>query len=238
MIDRWLIAVLESPLMGFGDISIDQMGPTRNFPASSMLTGLMANALGWTWDSQEALQQLQDRLVFGSIIEQDTFGQEVLTDSQNVHLRKNDRGWTTWGIPARRDGATYDSPHRRFRDYLADTTVWTVIRLTESKVSPTIEEIASALDRPSRPLYIGRKSCIPSRRISQGWLEAENVHSALCGLPVTGEHLGMWPFSEGPQEGDGVHRVIDLTDTRDWVRGVHMGSRVVVEGFVRSRHQE
>ena len=42
-----LILNLESPLMAFGGETIDNLGVIRWFPAASMLTGLLANALGW-----------------------------------------------------------------------------------------------------------------------------------------------------------------------------------------------
>ena len=44
---RHLILNLESPLMAFGGETIDNYGVIRPFPAASMLTGLLANALGW-----------------------------------------------------------------------------------------------------------------------------------------------------------------------------------------------
>ena len=44
---RHLIMRLESPLMAFGGEAIDNLGVIRSFPAASMLTGMLANALGW-----------------------------------------------------------------------------------------------------------------------------------------------------------------------------------------------
>ena len=42
-----LILNLEAPLIAFGGETIDNLGVIRRFPATSMLTGLFANALGW-----------------------------------------------------------------------------------------------------------------------------------------------------------------------------------------------
>ena len=42
----WLVLHLEAPLLAFGGVAIDQIGIIRDFPAASMLTGLLANALG------------------------------------------------------------------------------------------------------------------------------------------------------------------------------------------------
>ena len=63
---RWLVMQLEAPLMAFGGVLIDQVGPTRDFPAGSMLVGLIGNALGWRWADDERHQAVQDRLIFAS----------------------------------------------------------------------------------------------------------------------------------------------------------------------------
>lgn len=63
---RWLVLRLEAPLLAFGGVTIDHVGITRDFPAQSMLTGLLANALGWERTEWEKHQALQDRLVFAA----------------------------------------------------------------------------------------------------------------------------------------------------------------------------
>ena len=66
MSQRWLVIRLQAPLMAFGGVAVDQVGPTRDFPATSMLTGLFANALGLHWSDRMAHQALQDRLIFAA----------------------------------------------------------------------------------------------------------------------------------------------------------------------------
>jgi CRISPR-associated Cas5-like protein len=44
---RYLLLRLSSPLIAFGGETIDNFGVIRDFPALSMITGLIANALGW-----------------------------------------------------------------------------------------------------------------------------------------------------------------------------------------------
>ena len=113
---RWLVLRLEAPLLAFGGVTIDHVGVTRDFPALSMLTGFLANALGWARTDWEKHQSLQHRLVFAARIDRvDDAG--PLTDMQNARLEKADSGWTTWGEPEGRDGASYSAPHRRRRDY-------------------------------------------------------------------------------------------------------------------------
>jgi len=218
---RWLHLRLSAPLMAFGGVAVDQVGPTRDFPAASALTGLFANALGWHWSDRDAHQALQDRLVFGALIERQG---RVLTDSQNAKLEKSDRGWTTRGAPEGRAGATYDAPHRRRRDYLADHLAHVVLRLAPGD-GPSLDDIAVALDRPARPLFLGRKPCLPAGPLNAGWAEGDTVLAALRSLGLKGRAL--WPEAEGAGDGAGV---VDLPDLRNWHSGLHGGTRRVVIG--------
>lgn len=219
---RWLHLRLCAPLMSFGGVAVDQVGPTRDFPAASALTGLFGNALGWHWSDRAAHQALQDRLVFGAIIARQG---RVVTDMQNAKLEKNDRGWTTRGAPEGRAGATYDAPHRRRRDYLADHDCRVVLRLDPADDAPTLDRLAEALNRPARPLFLGRKPCLPTEPLNAGWAEGAAARDALASLDLPGEAL--WPEAEGVPDGA---RVADLADLRNWRTGLHGGSRRVVIG--------
>lgn len=219
MTHRWLHLRLTAPLMAFGGVAIDQVGPTRDFPSTSALTGLFANALGWRREEGATHQALQDRLEFGALIAREG---RLLTDTQNAKLESNDRGWTTWGRPDERAGATYGSPHRRRRDYLADHDCRVVLRLAPGE-GPDIDTLAAALDRPARPLFIGRKPCLPSAPLFAGWVEGANARSALAALALPGR--AQWPMT-GDEPGH------DLPDLRNWISGLHGGSRRVCEGVL------
>ena len=231
---RWLTIQLEAPLMAFGGVLIDQVGPTRDFPAASMLVGLIGNALGWGWSDDKRHQSIQSRLIFASRREREG---TVLTDTQNAQLSKADKGWTTQGAPEGRDGASYNAPHRRIRDYHADSSIRIVMRLDREQEVPTLDQVARAFDQPARPLYIGRKPCMPSKPLldaeSSRWVIAEKAYDALRAVPGHGDQLrALWPTEQGPETGSGVDRIVDLADTRNWRSGFHSGSRRVVEGWV------
>lgn len=200
MSHRWLHLRFVGPLMAFGGVAIDQVGPTRDFPSTSMLTGLLGNALGWRRDAKDEHQGLQDRLIFAALTAREG---RVLTDSQNAKLEKIDRDWTTWGEPEGRAGATYDSPHRRRRDYLADHDCRVVLRLTLA-AGPTADDLATALERPARPLFIGRKPCLPSAPIFMGWVEGATARDALVALGLPGRAI--WP---GCRPGSGLMTTCD-----------------------------
>lgn len=186
--------------MSFGGVAVDQVGPTRRFPAASALTGLIGNALGLDWSDRAAHQNLQERLIFASALIREG---HLLTDSQNAQLSKTDKGWTTRGMPEGRDGASYGAPHRRRRDYLADAELRVVLRLTEGR--PDLDMLAEALNRPARPLFIGRKPCLPSRPMlgkTPDRFVAATAHAALLASGAAG-CAAEWPEGEGPAAGQG-----------------------------------
>jgi CRISPR system Cascade subunit CasD len=199
-----------------------------------MLTGMIGNALGWHWSDSAAHQSIQDRLIFAARIDREGAG---LTDTQNALLAKDDKGWTTRGAPEGRDGASYGAPHRRLRDYHADSSVNIALRLEPAAERPALDSLADAFDRPARPLFLGRKACLPSRPLLNSeparWVLGDTAHQALCALPGDGERCrALWPVGEGPETGDDVDRIVDMPDLRNWRTGLHSGSRRVVEGWV------
>lgn len=215
--------------MAFGGETIDNYGVIRDFPALSMVTGLLANALGYRREESELHDRLQARLLVGARLDRDV---QRLTDFQTVQLGKDDTGWTTSGVAEERRGGadSYKSPHLRYRDYHASLHVLVALRLEPAAESPTLDDLAQALDHPARPLFIGRKTCLPSRRVFAGWHEAESVLAALqtAQLPDKAKHLRVqWPEGEGILAGD---RPLDLCDERNWMSGVHGGWRSVREG--------
>ena len=234
MTHRWLVLRLQAPMMSFGGVAIDQVGAVRDFPAASMLTGLIGNAFGWYWSDSDSHQAIQGRLVFAA--RRDREG-PLLTDTQNAQLDKNEKGWTTRGKPEGRDGGSYSAPHRRLRDYHADLSALVVLRFDPTETTPTLEQLAVAFDRPARPLFLGRKPCLPSAPLlspdPNRWVIGDTAHEALISVPGRGGRLrAMWPVAQGPELGDAVFRIVDLADLRNWRTGLHGGSRRVVEGWI------
>ncbi len=222
---RWLHLRLAGPLLAFGGVAIDHVGPTRDFPSASMLTGLLANALGWRREEVERHQALQDRLIYGALTAMEG---RLLTDNQNAKLEASDKGWTTWGLPEGRGGGaeTHKNRHRRRRDYPADHDCRVALRLRPGD-GPVLDDLAAALDRPARPLFIGRKPCLPAAPILGGWLEGATARAALVNLGISGP--AFWPADEGDADHAPAHRK-ELADLRNWRSGLHGGTRIVVTG--------
>ena len=248
---RHAILRLEAPLLAFGAEMVDARGPVRPFPAASMLTGLIANALGWRRWQPARHQRLQARLIFAAVIDQ---AARPLRDFQTAQLGAGDVGWTTRGRVEKRGGGanTYKSPHIRYRDFWADARVAVALRLdpADEDDQPDLDDVARALDRPARPLFIGRKPCLPAVPIFAGFVAAPDVLDALVAWLArddAGAHVGRrrrespdWrialPGPAAEEAGDRLARAeeIWLTDERDWHSGVHAGRRrVVVGNYVR-----
>ena len=219
----YLRLVLEGPLLAFGGEAVDSLGVIEAFPAASMLTGLLANALGWERHHRAALARLQQRLHYAARIDREG---QLLTDFQTAQLGANDQGWTTRGAPEGRAGASYGSPHIRRRDYDADKRVVVALRLDDGEEAPTLADLATALDEPARPLFLGRKPCLPSTRINAGIVEAETLLDALASLPppANTETRVLLPDSVPYQDGDEER---PWSDQRNWHSGVHGGTRTI-----------
>lgn len=231
-----LILRLDAPLMSFGSVRVDQHNPTARFPGRSQLTGLLANALGWSHGDMHALNHLQSRIVFAARwdVTPKSLRDYQTADLGQPHLR--DPGWTTRGNPEHRHGGLVAKfgTHQRFRDYWADGVMTLALTLTNDG-KPDLGGLESALRYPERPLFIGRKPCLPASRLLQGRREAVDLRSALAAEPAdprAGEVPrpleACWP----PTEEDDLRQRVSQTDDRDWPTQTHVGQRLMVQGLL------
>ena len=244
---RHLVLRLEAPLMSFGGEVVDNLGVSDSFPGASLLTGLFANALGWRHVELPLHQRLQDRLVFAARMDREPAGGGRLTDFQTARLDSRARGWTRRGEPEGRQGSrqTRESTHLRWREYHADMCVTVALRLERAEPWPTLDDLAGALAEPRRPLFIGRKPCLPAAPMFGGYAEGDTALRALLGVPLVHPHDApeavplSWPVRDGAVPSSvRVSRSGHLAgDLRNWtVSGLHGGGRRVGEGTVARRH--
>ena len=219
-------------MASFGGPTIDAIGVVDDAPAQSMMTGLLANALGWSRDDAARQSELQDRLAVATLWPQEAASRRIV-DYQTALIDHNDVAWTT--RPAPRDvenrkasgKTTFAGSHQRWRHYHADLRVLVALSLEPPDQTPTLDDLAAALRHPARVLFIGRKPCIPSSPIYQGELQAETPQAALAAM---GDGRGFWPASSDDDEMN-VSHVFDL---RDFNSGLHGGSRLRSTGTVKS----
>ncbi len=228
-----LILRLDAPLMAFGGIKVDKRGVTSDFPGLSMLSGLLGNALGYDHRDSQALSAIQGRLRFA--VRRDRLG-EKLTDYQTVDLAQThlaDEGWTTRGeAEGRKGGDASEGTHIRLRDYWADSVYTLALYLDPASEDPRLEEVDRALGSPVRPLFLGRKPCLPSAPLVVGRMEADSLVDALRRAPLLAENrrsggptMTAWLPAEEPF--DGPSRELQVFDERDWVNQIVAGRRLV-----------
>jgi CRISPR system Cascade subunit CasD len=248
-----LLLRFDAPLMSFGGVMVDHHGPTERFPGLSLLAGLFGNALGYRHGDAQALEALQERIEYAARWDIEP---EPLLDYHTVDLgqeKMREPGWTTRGTPEHRDGgpdAKYGT-HIRFRHYWANGVMTVAVTLL-GEAAPTLGDLESALREPARPLFLGRKTCLPSTPLLIGQAETDNVLEALRQVPRFSRNVGRI----SPQPGEGrsptdvpetwkahacwpAHlgetaqsRSVGIYDRRDWRNQVHAGKRNRVEGLL------
>lgn len=227
---RHLILRLQGPLMSFGTVAIDERLPTARFPALSMVCGLLANAVGMSRRWPQEIQALQDGMEIASRLDRPG---EFLRDYQTAGLNKTDKGWTSWGRLAGRDGGTSgDMTVQIEKEYWADAAVTVAVSLPEVRIDP----LAAALREPARPLFLGRAGCPPSCDILLDIVEADDVLDAIERAPLA-EYVGkisdgfdaQWPRRLGAGR---PARSVDVSDRKAWAHRVHLGLRPVREGKI------
>jgi len=241
-----LILRFDAPLMSFGAPIVDNRGELQPYPALSMMTGLLGNALGFDHSDTESLKHLQERLRYAS--RQDRRGRQI-QDYQTVDLSKpymdDERAWTTRGeLETRKGGSASTGTHIRYRDYWADAVHTVAVTLDPPDASPTLDDLEAAVKHPARPLFLGRKPCLPAGSLFVKRAQADRLETALTDVSTApladraddGPSYAMWwpshpdadePPDDGPLTED-LRRPI--TDRRDWTNQIHVGERWIAIG--------
>ena len=238
---RAIVLRLDAPMLSFGTVLVDRHGFTDRFPGTAMLTGLLANALGWHHSDVNRLQDLQDRIQFAARWD---VRPEPMVDYHTVDLGQPKMalpGWTTRGEPEHRAGgpSARFGTHQRLRHYWVDGLMTLVF--TVSSGEPDLDTILKALRKPARPLFLGRKACLPGRPLldpKTPVVEGDDLLAILEQVPTwnrggaevpAGPREACWPAGLASGGRGEVRRVFDL---RDWASGLPAGSRLRAEGLI------
>lgn len=243
---RALVLRLDAPLLSFGAPIVDHHGFTDRFPGTAMLTGLLANALGWRHADFERLESLQARLRLAARWDVPPL---PFVDYQTVDLgqpKMREAGWTTRGEPEHRAGgeAARFGTHQRWRHYWMDGLMTVVISLAGDG-EPDLERLEAALRRPARPIFLGRKSCLPARPLLDPEApvrEGTSLHAILEAVPrwdrrgratVGGALMeACWPADDAAPRGAWT---VSAHDLREWTSQLPAGSRERREGLLGGR---
>lgn len=234
-----LMLRLDAPLISFGGVVIDQINPVDRFPGRSLLTGLFGNALGWDHRDTEQLSRLQARLRHAARWDAEP---ERVIDYHTVDLGQShmvDTGWTTRGRREDRgSGEATRGTHQRYRHYWANGVATMAVALETSDEDVNLDALQSALRNPARPLFIGRKTCLPALPLFLGRRHALTLRDALCAEPLA--DIGprrrpqviqaCWPADESAGSD-----TIECYDLRDWANNIHRGSQRYSVGLLELR---
>ncbi|CAG0994860.1 CRISPR system Cascade subunit CasD [Myxococcaceae bacterium] len=260
-----LLLRFDAPLMSFGGVMVDQHGPTERFPGLSLLAGLFGNALGYRHGDDDKLEALQARIEYAARWD---VPPEPLLDYHTVDLgppkdvnperwyKMREPGWTTRGEPEHRAGGTAAfGTHQRYRHYWANGVMTLAVGLMAQRdaiapgdviPTPGLDDLAAALQAPARPLFLGRKTCLPSVPLLIRKVEAADVLAALRQEPrIERCQQGKKTDPLPPQEGQRVQacwparlgvganaQEVPVYDRRDWRNQIHAGRRVRVQGWL------
>jgi len=232
-----MILRMQAPLMSFGETAIDQHRRTDRHPFKSMVVGLMANALGFGRADGSDIQNLQEAIDVASRLDRPG---TLMSDYQTAVLGKGDgsdripsfvakEAWSSRGVLMGRSNTDLTFPMTK--DYRADACVTVAV----SGEAGLLARIAEAMRFPSRPLFLGRKACLPSREIFEATVNAEDAAQALFDLPEAegcNPTSVQWSVRLGDKGKNPVMRRIP--DLKDWVNGIHAGTREVFEAPYRT----
>jgi CRISPR system Cascade subunit CasD len=169
-----LLLRLAGPLQAWGYDSKFETRRTGREPSKSGVIGLLAAALGRKRD--ESLDDL-NQLRFGIRVDKEG---ELLRDYHTVQAKK---------------------PYVTYRYYLSDATFLVGL---ESEDDAWLESLRQALLNPAFPLFLGRRSCVPTMPMVVG-IRSAGLLEALREEPW---QLSLWMQNKEKKKGHTILRLI------------------------------
>lgn len=210
-----LVLRLEGVLQSWGENSLWDFRDCGIFPTKSAIVGLLGCALGIHRGSP-ALVSLAQSVTVG--VRADRPG-VMIQDYQTVTGHDL---MTADGIP--RVSNTFVSP----RNYLSDACFTVFIAASSS----LLEELDDALHFPKWSIYLGRRSCVPSRPVFQERTDIyENILDAIKHYPTESRSVEVMPYECEIDLGNGPYVTVfrpDVLNNPDRQFGVRQVWRSVV----------
>lgn len=220
-----LIFPLEGPVMALQGAVIDAQPEGVPIPTHSMVTGLVACALGIPAADGDRLQDLSDALEHAVVVRRRG---RPIQDFQKANLRPD----AERGVPDQpRLNVAFDEVGRAVmrpsgstgalkvqlqrRPWLVDAAFAVVL------AGGDLEVIRAALIRPRWPLYLGRTGFLPSRPLAGELVEGEDLASLARDAAGPGEIVWVPAAYAAPAPGDVVQM---LPGRRDWRTRRHGGA--------------
>lgn len=167
----FLFLWLEAPLQSWGANSKFSRRTTLSFPTKSGILGILLSAMGKSGQQKELLANFADAdLQVDAFFHNKQRINTILEDFHMVGSRYNETDpWENLMIPKTTEGkkAVGGGAKLTYRYYLQDMAFGTYL---EGK-KDLLEEVGKCLNNPVWPIFLGRKSCVPSEIIYQGVYE-------------------------------------------------------------------
>lgn len=167
-----LLIRLEAPLQAWGTRSRWGDRETSQEPSKSGVIGLLACALGWGRDRDNDIRALAWEVSFGVRVDLQGL---VLRDYQTVSGGAMSAEGKIKVTQSTGEPETVLSP----RLYISDASFLVAVRGAEA----TVSKLATALQDPVWPVYLGRKSCPPAVPPYAGGGDYPSLISALETTP-------------------------------------------------------
>ena len=165
---------LEAPLQSWGEDSQWSERRTAPEPTKSGVVGMLACAMGW--DDDEPIRNLSHQIRIG--VRCDVPGTPA--PSRDYHTigggygEGNPQLLTAKGTPKKSSGKAHTE--QTWRYYLCDASFLVAI---QSEDEGLISKLAEKIQSPHWPIFLGRKSCVPSLPPYDGTGDYETLNEAL-----------------------------------------------------------
>jgi CRISPR system Cascade subunit CasD len=167
---------LEAPLQSWGERAQWSERDTAPEPTKSGIVGLLACALGWNDDAQ--IRELSQSIRVGVRCDH-VHSPTTLMDYHTVGGGYSAPQLLTGkGKPKFSKGAPHTEPTKRY--YLSDASFLVAVQ----SASDRIAQLAQAVQSPVWPVFLGRKSCVPTRPIFDDVDDYDSLEEALRQHPA------------------------------------------------------
>ncbi len=167
-----LLLRLEGPLQSWGERARWSVRDSSPEPTKSGVVGLLACALGWSTDDE--LRTLADTLTMG--VRCDRPGTPLVDYHTVVGGVMSAEG------KVKRNANTHEPETVvSWRHYLSDASFLVAVQCQDADL---IARLADAVQNPQWLIYLGRKSCPPTRPPYVGVNEFDSLEDALKALPA------------------------------------------------------
>ena len=200
---EFLLFRLSGPLASWGEIAVGERRSSWPRPSKSAVLGLVAAALGYDRHDAGAHASLNDGLNFAVRVDTPvrSAGNGVATDDNlkplrdfhtaefppQILVKEADKSLPRAATRADHLRAIKFCRDRRINPVLSERWYWTNMTATAAlwrkdgeAAAPTPAEIERALREPVFALYLGRKSCPPSRPLFPEIISAEDLSAAFA----------------------------------------------------------